>query len=301
MQTWTDLALLELVAGPGTWRLEMYDALGFEVPVGHRYFLLELDRKYWLRRKARRTAEVKATRARQKRQTKEFSANQTKTNVHDYQHAQALLAQVIEEFGGETDLSTVAPHDLGVLLSVSQLTAAAELEDEQREVRREARAAKKAARLQEAVQKEAALARGAAPRDPAEQVKKRKRSKLTRASEKGHSKASARKRGRAAASAIVKAGATGTAQAAGAAGGASVAAAAVPAAETAAAHAAAGSLRYGQRASAARARAVTSQALRSESLVDSAGESDPASEYDSESESGSGSEPDDAGSDFDVY
>lgn len=145
LQTLADMALLELVAGPGQWRIDMYNALGLEIPVGHRLYLMELQRKYMERRAARRTKEVKQTRARDERRTKEFCSGLTKPNQAGYRKQQELLAQIYDEFGSTVDFKKLDAPDLNLLLTVANQTVHAQLGEEQKAAQKAARAAKKTA------------------------------------------------------------------------------------------------------------------------------------------------------------
>ena len=139
------MALLEFIAGPGQWRLDLLDALKLDVSIGQRAFLLEENRQYWARRDARSTTTVRTARATSRQKQRDFCATLTAPLRRFYAKEQQLLAELKELVGSET-IDNLGRDELNVVLTTVEQRAHFELDEEDKCTQREARAERKAAK-----------------------------------------------------------------------------------------------------------------------------------------------------------
>jgi hypothetical protein len=124
------MALLDLVAGPGQWRLDLFDSLNFDITVMHRMYLLERNRVYLERRAKGRTEAVRKARALSRAQTKEFVAGLTKPLRRLYERQQTLMTEIQKMLGDDVALSKLKSHDINMLLTARHQLATLEVSAE---------------------------------------------------------------------------------------------------------------------------------------------------------------------------
>lgn len=153
IQTLARMALLDYIDGPGIWRLEMLEILGFHVTPGHRAWMLEQNRQYLEQRALAASPQHRLQKSQSRKRTSDFVASLTKPKQGYYKKQQAWLALIKESVGADL-IDSLDSTALNVVLTSCMQAAIVETDEHSRSeqlaasaLRSEAKKATKAASL----------------------------------------------------------------------------------------------------------------------------------------------------------